>query len=286
MKIIKKMLDIPIKYTIIFGLIATILIVLTVQGDITWPITIGISLITLLVVLQMDLGSIVIKTIISSIIVVYSAAIYTSAVMSLHGNIVEPFLLTIAAATLFLAQSYDKKRMYYGIRSRALWTAVLVFLLVALKLSLILSEYSFMITELVGANLLLLFIAIWRLWLHNSSKTIMIRPTIEKMEDEEKFRKIYLETKLNARNKVWLNGFLKKRQNNANAYIYHEALKAKEEGLQVIFIYTKSTSNIYDIGEIKLSKRNKIKYLYLESESGIIPPEALNDLIRKDEKGL
>lgn len=277
MKLLKKMLDIPIKYSIIFGIISTILIVLTVKGEITIPLTITFIVLTLFATLQMHFGSIVLKTILSSIVVLYSASIYTSAVMSLHGNIVEPFLLTVAAVTLFLAQTYDKKRIYYGIRSRALWSAVLAFLLVALKLSFILSQYSFMVTELIGANLLILFIAIWRLWLHISSKTVMIQPEVVRVEDGE-YRKIVINTKLDMDNKFWLNGKLKKREKNAYAYIYNEVLLAKEAGLQVVFVYNGSSSKFYDVGEVKVSKKNKVKYLYVESKEEIVPDSAINEL--------
>lgn len=277
MKLLKKLLDIPIKYSIIFGIISTILIVLTVKGEITIPLTIAFIVLTLFATLQMHFGSIVLKSILSTIVILYSASIYTSAVMSLHGNIVEPFLLTVAAVTLFLAQTYDKKRIYYGIRSRALWSAVLAFLLVALKLSFILSQYSFMVTELIGANLLILFIAIWRLWLHISSKTVMIQPEVVRVEDGE-YRKIVINTKLDMDNKFWLNGKLKKREKNAYAYIYNEVLLAKEAGLQVVFVYNGSSSKFYDVGEVKVSKKNKVKYLYVESKEEIVLDSAINEL--------
>lgn len=277
MKILKKLLDIPIPYAVIFGVITTALIVLTAQGELTPLTTAGLAVLTLLFGLQMYLGSVVIKSVLAAVVVIYSAAIYTSAVMSLHGNIVEPFLLTIGSATLFLSQTYDKNKLYYGMRSRALWSSVITFSLVALKLAFILSGYSFMITELIGANLLILFIALWRLWLHHSSKTSLVEPEIKSVEDVESFRFIYIETKLNSENKKWLNGKLKKKENNAYPYIYNEVLKANEKGLHVVFVYTVSSNNIYDIGEIKTNKANKVAYLYVESKDGEHMQKALED---------
>lgn len=285
MKLLKKILDIPIHYTLLSVFVLFSLVYLTIKNELSIPFAIGILVVASLFALQFYFGSIVIKSVISTIIIVYSASIYTTIVMSADGNIVEPFLLTIAAATLFLAQTYNKKRMYYGMRSRVFWSALLVFLLASVKMSLIMSGYSFMVTEFIGLNILIVSIALWRLWLHNSAKTSFVEPEIVKIEDKDGFRIIQINTKLNAELKIWANGKVKKKENNAYPYIYNEVLKAKESGLNVVLVNVKKSNNIYDIGEVQTNKANKLKYLYIEAEDGKIPAKALVDFKEEIARG-
>ena len=269
----KKMLDIPIQYSIVIGVSITILIVLSVQGEITPLFALGIAVLALLFILQAYLGSVVIKSILASLVVIYSAALYTDAVMSLHGNIVEPFLLTIAAVTLFLAQTYDKKNLNYGIRSRILWSSMLAFLLVTLKLSFILSNYSFIVAEVIGLNLFIIYVALWRLWLNNSKKTKVISPNVEKEEVIDKFKFIYIKDRLNARESQWL-GFELKR-NNAYPYIFSEVLKANDEGLNLVIVSTVVTDRVYDVEEIELNRATSIPYMYIEAKENDYMDDAM-----------
>lgn len=269
----KKMLDIPIQYSIVIGVSITILIVLSVQGEITPLFALGFAVLALLFILQAYLGSVVIKSILASLVVIYSAAIYTDAVMSLHGNIVEPFLLTIAAVTLFLAQTYDKKNLNYGIRSRILWSSMLAFLLVTLKLSFILSNYSFIVAEVIGLNLFIIYVALWRLWLNNSKKTKVISPNVEKEEVIDKFKFIYIKDRLNARESQWL-GFELKR-NNAYPYIFSEVLKANDEGLNLVIVSTVVTDRVYDVEEIELNRATSIPYMYIEAKENDYMDDAM-----------
>lgn len=264
-KLLKSTTNIPIPYAIVIGLVSTILIILTFQGEITVGAAIGAVIISGLFISQMYLGSIVLKTIIGLMVVIYSASIYTSAVMSLHGNIVEPFLLTIAAVTMFLAQTYSSKNVHFGLRSRVLWSSVLAFVLVSLKLAFILSNYSFLITEVIGLNILVIYIALWRLWMSKSKKTRIIYPEISKDEVFGGFKFIYIENQLDARTSKWVGDKYDKKNSNAFPYIYSEVLKAKESGLHVVFISEKLTNRIYDIEEIKLNKAVSIPYMYIEA---------------------
>lgn len=282
-KLFKKILDIPIPYAVVIGVITFVLIVLTIQGEITFLFASGLVVLALFFMLQAYLGSIVLKTVFSSMIVVYCAAIYTSAVMSIHGNIIEPFLLTIAAVTLFLAQSYDKNKINYGLRSRPLWSSILVLLLVSFKLSFILSDYSFMIAEIIGLNILVIYIAIWRFWLNNSTKTKINSPKIVKEEVIEKFKFIHIESQLNAKESKWLN--VDKKKSNAYPYIYNEVLKAYEEGLHLIFISTLNTDKFYDVEEIKINKAKSIPYMYIEDKENHYLHDAIEGFIEEIKRG-
>lgn len=272
-KLLGRLLDIPISYAIVIGASITMLTILTIQGEITILFALGIIMLASLIILQAHLGSVVIKSIMAFMVVIYSASIYTNAVMSLHGNIVEPFLLTIAAVTLFLAQTYDRKNLNYGIRSRILWSSVLAFTLVTLKLSFILSNYSFLVAEVIGLNLLVIYVAIWRIWLNNSKKTKVISPNVEREEVIDKFKFIYINDRLNARESKWIGYDLKK--SNAYPYIYSEVLKANDEGLNLILVSTLVTDRIYDVEEIDLNKATSIPYMYIEAKEN----DYMNDAI-------
>lgn len=274
-KLFKKMLDIPVPYAVVFGVVATGLIVLTVQGEVTMPIAIMLSLLAIMIVLQIYLGSIVIKTVFASIVILYTTAIYTSAVMTIHGNVIEPYLLTIAAVTLFLAQTYSKDEFHYGLRSRALWSSLLVFILITIKLALVLSDYSFIITEVVGLNVLIIYIALWRYWLNNARKTRMTYPTVVKEETIEKLKFIHIEDRLNAKESRWLGGNLAGKNSNAYPYIYNEVLKAAEEGLSLVIVYTLMTDKFYDVGEVKVNKSKSIPYMYIEAKENDYIHDAL-----------
>lgn len=262
----KNITNIPIPYAVVIGIVTTMLIVLTIQGEITLGAAIGVGVIATLFILQMYLGSIVLKTIIGFMVVIYSASLYTSAVMSLHGNIVEPLLLTIASVTLFLAQTYSSKNLNFGLRSRVLWSSVLAFTLVSLKLTFILSNYSFIITEVIGLNMLVIYIALWRLWINKSKKTKMVYPEVTDEEIAEGFKFIYIENQLDARASKWVGDKYDKNNSNAFPYIYSEVLKAKESGLHVVFISKKMTNKIYDIEEVKFNKANSVPYMYIEAK--------------------
>lgn len=273
MKSLKKILDIPIPYAIVIAVTAIILIVLTAQGQISIAAVIGIALIAALIVANIHLGSVVIKSVLASIAVVYSAAIYTDAVMSLHGKIIEPFLLTIAAVTLFLAQTYDSKRLNFGLRSRQLWSAVLAFVLTSFKLAFILSGYSFLITEVIGLNIIVIYILLWRLWIRNSKKTRISMPTITKEEVIGKFKFIYIENKLDAANYKWIGK--DEKDSNAYPYIYNEALKADEEGLSLVLVSNLSTDKFYDVKEIEINKSKVVLFMYIEAKENTYIHDAL-----------
>lgn len=276
-KLFKNLLDIPIPYAVVLAVVATGLIVLTVQGEITLQAAFGFSLLALVLGLQFFLGSVVIKGVFSAFIVLYMSSIYTGAVMAIHGEIVEPFLLTIAAVTIFLAQTYKKDRLNYGIRSRALWSSLLVFVLVSVKLAFTLSGFSFLLTEIIGLNVLVIYIAIWRFWLNNAKKTRMTFPKIEKEEVIEKFKFIHIESRLNARDSKWVGLPIDSKDENAYPYIYNEVLKANEEGLSLVFVNKLFADKLFDVEYVKVNKARNIPYMYIEDKNNEYMLDALED---------
>lgn len=278
-KMIKGLLNIPIPYALSAGVVALILVVMTVQGQLTILGAVVVSILAALVGLQFHLGSIVIKSALSIMAVFYTIAIYTDIVITVHGNIVEPFLLSIASVTVFLAVTYNSKRYNYGIRSRALWAPIVSTIIVSVKMAFILSGYSFIITEIVGLNLLVILIALWILWMGKADKTKIVKPAVIKEETLEKFKFIHIENRLNVVKNVWLD--MEARNENAYPYIYNEALKANEKGLSLVIVSKATTSKIYDVGEIELNKSNKLLYLYMEAKENDYVEDTMESFIEE-----
>ena len=275
-----KLFDIPTPYMLAAGVLALLLIVMTVQGEITLLTAMTLTLLAAIVGLQVHLGSIVIKSVFSILAVIYTISIYTNIVMTVHGNIIEPFLLSLAAATVFLAVTYSSKRYNYGIRSRVLWTPILLMVIVSIKMALIMSGYSFIIVEIIGLNVLIVLLAIWIYWLNNSKKTKIIKPAIIEEKTIEKFKFIYMKNKLDVANKKW-HGETFHEEKNAYPYIYNEALKANEEGLSLVIVSTANTNKIYDVGEIKLNKANTLIYLYMEAKEDDYVRDTLENFVEE-----
>lgn len=273
--IINKLTNIPIYYTLVLGVVLIFLIFATVQGQISIFASIGILIALFLVYLQAVYGSTIIKSVLAVIVLLYSASLYTSTVMSIHGNVVEPFMLTVAAVTLFLSQTYNKKHINYGLRSRALWSSVLALTLASVKMAFILTDYSFILTEVIGLNILIVYIALWRVWTNNSKKTKINVPIVEKEEIIEKFKFIHINNSLDVQDKTWIGDSFDKKNSNAAPYIYSEVIKADEENLNVVFLDETKTDRIYDIGEVKIHKAKALKFMYIQAKEKHYLPDAL-----------
>lgn len=219
-------------------------------------------------------GAIAIKGIASFIAILYTASLYTDIVMNTKGNVVEPFLLTLAIALIFLAISYNK--FQYGLRSRPLWTTIFVFFITIIKITLIFYDFSYLTVELISAIVSLNIITVWIYFLNNSKKTKLVKP--ERIEEEiiEGFKFIEFDEELNIKDKRWV-------ESKANAYpfIYSEALKADEQGLKLVLVSKNKTSNIHDIESIELSKNRTIKYLFLEAKENTYVKSAMSSFVKE-----
>lgn len=276
-KIIDKISNIPPQYLII-GLATTILMIaMATTKSIGIADMLIVLIIGILIGLQMYFGSVIIKGLFSGFVVIYFASIYTFFVMNIHGYITQPFLLSITAVTLFLAQTYNKS-YNCGLRSRALWSAVLAVLLVSIKLTMIMYGYSFWITEVIGLNFAVIYIISWRIWIDNSKKTKIIEPEIIDKKTTENFKYVYINNQLNVQENLWLPNKI-----NSYPYIYSNVMKAQEENKLFVIISKSKSSNVYDIGEIEISKAKKIYYLYMEDKDGEYHDEIIEEFVDKVE---
>lgn len=264
-KIINKILNIPTPYFAIIAISSAIIVTLFIQEAVTIPMLIGIIVLALLIGLQIHLGSIVIKSLIASFVVLYSTSLYTSLAINIEGYVTQPFLLTISAVTLFLGQTYRKSHVY-SLRSRALWSSVLAVILVIVKSASLLNGNSFWITEVIGLNLFIIYTFSWNLWIRNSRKTRVVKPMIVKEEIKDGYKFIEINNELDVLNNKWKGNMFNKKNSNSYPYIYNEVMSANENKLKVVFLSNIKTSEFYDIGEIYVNRSLSIPYLYIEAK--------------------
>lgn len=274
--IIGKILDIPTSY-ILTSIIVLTLIAIGVTGDNSTLLG-AFSLIVIggLILLQIKLGPIVIKSIISIFMILYTTSLYVYLVSELHFYIIQPFLLTIAAITSFLAITYTSYNL--SLRSRPLWSAMLSIILVSIKAAFILSDFSYLVAEIIGLNVLVIFVVTWYYWANNSKKSKIIKPKVIKEEIINEYKYIYIEDKLNVELKTWPNN--SKKMENAYPYIYTEIMKAKENKLTTIFISSTNTDKVYDVGYVNVNKI-RIPYLYMEAKENIYVDRIISEFERE-----
>lgn len=275
--LLNKITNLPIQYMLIVAVLSIFMIISMIQGTMSIPFAIGLVVCSILIAMQFYLGGIVVKSIAAIIAVIYLSSIYTSVVMGVYGFIVEPFLLTLAAVTIFVSQTYSKKNIHFNLRSRPLWSTLLAFLLVTFKLSFIITGYSFIVSEFIGLNLLIVYIVLWRFWLNKSKKTKIIAPKVESEETLENIKFIKISAELDAKNSRWKDY----KNENAYPYIFSEVIKAAEENLYVVFISTLKTDRVYDVEYIKINKSKSIPYMYIEAKESHYIEEAIEDFIRE-----
>lgn len=262
---LKSILNLPIEFAapliIVFALVITMLI----QGSIGLPQFLAISVIGILISMQLFMGSVVVKSVLAFAIVLYMSSLYTWIVMGTYGYIIQPFLLTVASVSTFLAQTYSKDNYQFSIRSRQLDSSILAIVIVLAKLAAILNDIGLWVAEVIGLNVIVLYIIVWRVLVNNSKKTKKVPPIIieEEHKDTDNLKYIFISNTLDVQNNKW-KGMDK--EYNSLPYIYNEVLKAYEEKKYLVIVSRAKTSEIYDIGEIVLAKNKKIPYLYLESK--------------------
>lgn len=267
--LIKDILNVNTSHILIASIATLLATLLLARGQIT---IVKVGIIILLVVffyLQIKLGSVVIKSVISGFTVLYMTSFYSYITMELHGVIVQPFLLTIATATAFLGLTHVSYNL--SIRSRSLWVAILITATVTIKSTVILLDYSYLVSEVVGLNFLVIFSAIWFFWANNSNKSKLISPILKDKQVDE-FKYVYIEGRLSVKDKSWLDD--DGDEVNAYPFIYTEVMKAKEKKLNLVIISSLSTSKTYDVGYVR-HNLNEIPYLYIEAESDTY----MNDII-------
>lgn len=263
--IFKKVLDIPTPLVLTSSIAFVAIMALKIQGDLNILNAALIMIIGIIAGLQFHLGSVVLRSTISIIIIMYSISLYTYFTANIHGYVTEPFLLSLSSVTIFLAQSYSFKQGF-ALRSKALWSAVLSIILIMIKLSALFSGFSFKLTELMGLIILVIYIICWRLWIHKSKKTKIIKPIISKEEIQDNFSIVYINNKLDDINSIWIGEQFNENNNNASPYIYNKVLQSHEKNLILVLISEVDTNEIYDIGQIKINKSKILPYLYMEAK--------------------
>lgn len=263
-KVFGKVLDLPTSYTIPIALAMIVSIGLLISNPSNILGVIMVVIIGGLITLQAHLGTVVVKSVISGFIVMYTASLYTDLIMNTKGYVTQPFMITIASISLFLAQTYGSKVYTAGLRSRAFWSSVLAVLLFTFKSAAILSNSSYLVAEVVGVLSLVLFILAWRTWLFKSKKTKINKPSIIKSEEIESFNFIHIEDTLRFNELTWENKDSK--HANAYPYIYNEVVGAREKGLTLVIVSEAVTNNLYNVGEVFVNKTSSIPYLYVEAK--------------------
>lgn len=277
--LLNRLSNIPTTYAIGIGVAAIVITVSIANKTLTIPSFILIAILAIVIMLQINLGYIVMKSILSFVGIIYMTSLYTNLVMSSYGIIVEPFLLTIASLSIFMFITYSSKNYTHGLRSRPLWTLVIAFILVTIKMSLVVGGYSFLIAEIVGVNLLVIIVALWIYWIKSAKKTKIIKPNVEKSEVNDKFKFIYINDRLDKPAGKWTGKPSK--LSNAEPYIYNEAMKAEADGLSLVLISNLVTNKIYDVGDIKINKSKTIKYLYMEAKENDYVHDTLESFIEE-----
>lgn len=277
--LLNKLLNTPTPYVVGIGVAFIVIIVSFVNGTLTIPSLILIAILALFIFLHIRLGYIVLKTILSLIGIVYLTAFYTNLIIAAEGLIVEPFLLTIASVSIFMFATYNSKDYTHDLRSRPFWSLIVTFILVALKMSLVISGYSFLIAEVIGMNILALIIVLWTYWVKTSKKTKIIEPEVVNVNTDENFKYIYINDRLDEKAGKWIGKPSKLR--NAKPYIYNEAMKADSEKLSLIIVSKVNTNKIYDVGEFKINKSKKVKYLYMEAKENDYVNDTLESFIEE-----
>lgn len=262
MKRLLKILDVPIPYMIAASMSAIILIYLRFTGVLSVLELILASTALFLIASQIHYGSIVIKNVIGFAINLYLISLYTQVIISIYGLVIQPFFLSWAMFTIFLAQTYSKQRNY-ELRSRILWGSIMLAMLIVVKLIVVFNDLGFWIAEIIGLNFVVIFILLWRLWVNNSKKTKINEPIIIHKEMRDKFKFYYIKNQLDVQKSEWKLTV----PTNAYPWIYSEVMKAYDEKLLAVFISTSNDNNIYDLGEIKINKAVVIPYLYMEAQS-------------------
>lgn len=273
-KVIKSMLNIPTPYIFAVSTISLLVIFLLVQGNVQLSGLLGLILLGVLFYLQIKLGSIVMKSLLSGFMILYVTSLYSYLTMELHGIIVQPFLLTIATVTAFLSVTYISHNL--SLRSRPFWSAMLAILVVSVKSAILLVGYSYLMAEVIGLNTFVIFSAIWYFWANNTNKSKLISHIIDEKIDD-KFQYVYIDEKINVNDKKWVS--TDKKQKNAYPFIYTEVMKAIDKKLTLIIISNVSTDKTYDVGYVKYNT-NEIPYLYIEAKSDIY----MNDIINQFDK--
>ena len=277
--ILNKLLNIPTPYVIGIGIALVIVTLSFANGTLTIPSLILITILALAIFLHIHLGYIVIKSILSIIGIIYLTAFYTNLIITTEGLIIEPFLLTIASVSIFMFVTYNSNNYTHGLRSRPLWSLVVTFILITLKMSLVISGYSFLIAEVVGMNLLVLIIILWIYWIKNAKKTKIIEPEILSTKSDEKFKYIYINDRLDEKAGKWIGKPSELR--SAKPYIYNEVMKAASEKRSLVIVSKVNTNKIYDVGEIKVNKSKTIKYLYMEAKENDYVNDTLESFIEE-----
>lgn len=281
--IMKKILDIPTKYTTIACSGLILLILMMIKGEITSLMTLLIVTFSFLIVLYMNYGKVVIKAILSMIAVVYMSSIYTSFVIITDSKAIEPFLLSLASSAAFLSITYNHNKYNYGLRNRALWVTIITIVVVAAKTTIIALGFSFIIAEIIGLNVLTLLAALWLIWVNNSKKTKIVEPLVEKIEDIGKLKFVHIKNTFDYKDKKWI-GFHFDKKSNAYPYIFNESLKCESENKMLVIVSSLKTSREYDIGEIPLNRSKSIFYLYMEAKENIFSEEIIEKFIEESSR--
>lgn len=268
----KSILNIPTPYVLTSVVIISLIILVLAQGNAQLSGIIGLLILGGLFYLQIKLGSIVIKSLFSGFTILYTISIYTYLTIELHGLVVQPFLLTVATVTSFLAMTYISHNL--SLRSRPLWTAVLAIVAVSVKSGILISGYSYSIAEIIGLNIIVMYSVIWYFWANNSKKSKIVKPFDVEEKVVDNFKYIYINERINMSDKKWLNK--SKKLDNANPYIYTEVMKALESKLTLIIISKLATDKTYDVGYVNYNSK-EIPYLYIEAKTDVY----INDIINQ-----
>lgn len=214
--------------------------------------------------LAVHYGTVVIKILMSFITVLYFISLYTQTVTEIYGYITEPFLFSLSQIFIFLAFSYRKSQ--YSLRSRPLWTAILAIFLATIKISLIISGFSLLATEVISFVLLAIFILIWAFSIDKNRKTKISPPEIKREFDLEEFHVIEIGNKFDYESLKWQGINYNKKNENSNPYIFTKLSDCHEKGQTLVLWSTNSNFNEKKILDIYFNKAKSINYIYISSK--------------------
>lgn len=263
---IKKILNLPVYFYIALALSGLFIYSAKSQGLLDYQTLLIIIGLGVLIFSYLYSGINALKISASIGVVIYITSLYTVFISIQNQMIVQPFFLTIASITGFLSQTYEEDNHIYDLRSRSLWTTILIIILFLIKTSLVLFNVKYWVVEALGIIIAIAYTYSWKHWIRNSKATKIIEPSILEREVEGVFNKIYINNTLDVNEQIWTRGSFYKTE-NSYPFIYNEVMKAREEGQLLMIVSKIATSNIYDLGEITVNKSTKIPYLYIEAKN-------------------
>lgn len=263
---------------LIMGMFSLVIAVSAYQNQFSFGEMVVLIIMASSLMLAVHYGSVVIKILMSFIAVLYFISLYTQTVTEIYGSITEPFLFSLSQIFIFLAFSYRKSQ--YSLRSRPLWTAILAIFLATIKISLIISGFSLLATEIASFVLLAMFILLWAFTIDRFKRTRIFPPKVSGEFDLGDFHVVEIKNGLDSDSMKWKGLDFNKFNNNSLPYIFTNLLSLHEDKRTLVLWDTSSDLKKNKKLDVYFNKAKSIDYLYIVSKDRRYLEESIKELTR------